>query len=94
MATHHCIVAGHPHPTGSGCVLDDPNATPPAPPAPVAPGFPPALSAEVLAVEGVHVGRIPCWCGSSVRWTSRAGCLGTPRSGTAWTSWRACSLAS
>jgi hypothetical protein len=51
---HYCIVAGHPNHPGAGCVLDDPNAKPPAPPpAPVVPGIPPPLLAEVVACEGV-----------------------------------------
>jgi len=55
MPMDHCLIAGHPHHPGHGCVVDDPHAPPPAPPSngAAAPGFPPALMPDILAFEGV-----------------------------------------
>ena len=57
MSTSRCLVEGHPRHDGVGCVIDDPNAPPPAPPAnrATAPAFPPALVPNIHACEGVYV---------------------------------------
>lgn len=55
MPTTRCLIDGHPHHPGSGCVIDDPHAKPPAPPAngPAAPGFPLGLMPYIHACEGI-----------------------------------------